>query len=139
MNVLKWIVVALVASGPLPIAAAPDEAPEIRVTLHPAGDYVPATGRAADAYTFKVIASLGEVNESKIGVSTEVVLQPGHTKRVYHENGHLSLAGSAKVDESGQLMYRLTLRRDGMRLATATSAVTWGGGDGRYSLEPAPR
>lgn len=140
MKGLRWIVAALVALVPLTASAAPDDAPEIRVTLHPAGDYVPAAGRTtADAYTFKVIASVGEVNESRLGVSTEVVLQPGRTKEVYRESGHLRLEGNAKVDESGQLMYRLTLRRDGVRIATATSAVIWGGGDDRYSLEPAPR
>ncbi|HTY42365.1 MAG TPA: hypothetical protein VMH79_10875 [Thermoanaerobaculia bacterium] len=138
MKVLKWMVAVLLAVMPVTVPAAPDEAPEIRVTLHPAGDYVPA-GYAADAYTFKVIASLGEVNESKLGLSTEVVLQPGHTKAVYRENGDLRLEGNAKVDESGQLMYRLTLRRGEVRLATATSAVVWGGGDDCHSHEPAPR
>ena len=131
------LVLVAILAAPLALCAQ-EAAPEIRIVFFPEGGYLPADGSAPGAFEFRV-AAMGESEKGPTGlISTEMILVPGHTRKVFREYGDYRFEGNVKVDEKGFLMYRIVLFRKGARIASASSSVSWKEGDARYSLEPLP-
>ncbi len=131
------LLLAAALTAPLALCAQ-EAAPEIRIVFYPQGGYLPADGSAPGAYEFD-IAAMGESEKGPTGlISTQMVLVPGHTRKVFHEYADYRFEGNVKVDEKGFLMYRIVLFRKGARIASASSSVSWKEGDARFSLEPLP-
>ena len=124
MKTFRCLVIGLCLAAAVPLTAE-DAVPEIRITFNPADGYSPADG-VAPVYQFVVVGTIPSSNPAKpFGVSTEMLLKPGHTRRVYREFENLKLEGDVKVDERGILMYRIALSRAGVRIATSSSSVSW--------------
>jgi hypothetical protein len=122
MKSVKWIALVISASLITGSSVAQEaKVPELLASLQPAKGYVPlALEKEPPIYRFQVFAV--EVEEPHaMQISAGTLIRPGQTRRFSQRLGEVELEGSVTLAQGGEVTYRASLTRRGVRVASSSA------------------